>query len=328
MGSNRFWHIVSVVKERLYASLSCRVANNNLIRVTDPPYLSTRVHLAKSLFHTSPQPPPHLPRTPPLTTPAIDTFPHFPKIFFRNFPAQFPSTPLFPRYPYSGNQTLRSLARHFVTHSRLPHSAPVATPPPNRHSERSEESLFDHCVLRCPAPAKITQLSSRPQWRDRGNLNQPQIASTLRESSRTLRLCVRLFFAQTPCLPSNKPGSPSIFRATANPSPQNSNHSSAEIYEALSPQPRDIPAIKRALRNLLHYLATDGRTNPNCWATDLFFMSSTDWEFNWAEPELPEDLHNIFVKMSEALHDTVSAPEIASNFGCLPEQLLADLEKS
>ena len=101
-----------------------------------------------------------------------------------------------------------------------------------------------------------------------------------------------------------------------------------QIYEALSPQPRDIPAIKRALRNLLHYLATDGRTNPNCWATDLFFMSSTDWEFNWAEPELPEDLHNIFVKMSEALHDTVSAPEIASNFGCLPEQLLADLEKS
>jgi hypothetical protein len=29
MGSNRFWHIVSVVKERLFASLSSRVATNN-----------------------------------------------------------------------------------------------------------------------------------------------------------------------------------------------------------------------------------------------------------------------------------------------------------
>jgi hypothetical protein len=26
--------------------------------------------------------------------------------------------------------------------------------------------------------------------------------------------------------------------------------------------------------------------------------------------------------MGEALHDTVQAPEIAENFGCLPEQLL------
>src|ERR1700693_881965 len=100
MGSNRFWHIVSVVKERLYASLSCRVANNNLIRVTDPPYLSTRVHLLKSLFHTSPQPFPHLPRTPPLTTLTIDTFPHFPKFFFREFPAQNPLHSTFSKIPF------------------------------------------------------------------------------------------------------------------------------------------------------------------------------------------------------------------------------------
>jgi hypothetical protein len=101
-----------------------------------------------------------------------------------------------------------------------------------------------------------------------------------------------------------------------------------EIYQALCSEPRDIPTIKRALRNLLQYLATDGPTNPNCWATDLFFTSSTDWEFDWAEPEPPEDLHNIFAKMGEALHDTVSTPEIARNFGCPPAQLLADLEKS
>ena len=32
--------------------------------------------------------------------------------------------------------------------------------------------------------------------------------------------------------------------------------------------------------------------------------------------------HDILAMMSEALHDTVQAPEIAQNFGCLPEQLL------
>src|SRR5580692_6457313 len=99
MGSNRFWHIVSVVKERLYASLSCRVANNNPSRVTDPQYLSTRVHLPNSLFHTSPQPSPHLPRTPPLTIPTIDTFPHFPKILFRNFHAKNPLHSTFSKIP-------------------------------------------------------------------------------------------------------------------------------------------------------------------------------------------------------------------------------------
>jgi hypothetical protein len=126
MGSNRFWHIVSVVKERLYASLSCRVANNNLIRVTDPQYLSTRVHLAKSLFHTSPQPSPHLPRTPPLTTPTIDTFPHFSKFFSPNFPAPNSLHVTFSKIPLPKN---------------LPH--PNSPGPPLRHRINQFYSIFN-----------------------------------------------------------------------------------------------------------------------------------------------------------------------------------------
>jgi len=37
---------------------------------------------------------------------------------------------------------------------------------------------------------------------------------------------------------------------------------------------------------------------------------------------MPEDIHDVLAKMSEALHDTVQAPEIGENFGCLREQLL------
>jgi hypothetical protein len=100
-----------------------------------------------------------------------------------------------------------------------------------------------------------------------------------------------------------------------------------ETYQTLLSQPRDFSAIQRALQNLLQYLSAEGRTNANCWATDLFFLLCTGWERDWADPELPEPFNDIFSKMADALHDTVSAPEIARNFGCLPEQLLADLNR-
>jgi hypothetical protein len=100
-----------------------------------------------------------------------------------------------------------------------------------------------------------------------------------------------------------------------------------QAYDAISLQPRDLPAIKHALQNLLQYLAAAGRTNANCWATDLFFMNSQDWEAHWAEAALPAPLHDILAKISEALHDTVRNPEIAKNFACLPEQLLAELNR-
>ena len=42
----------------------------------------------------------------------------------------------------------------------------------------------------------------------------------------------------------------------------------------------------------------------------------------WVERNLPDPFHDIFADMSGALHDTISAPEIAENFDSTPEQLL------
>ncbi len=70
------------------------------------------------------------------------------------------------------------------------------------------------------------------------------------------------------------------------------------------------------------FLAGEGRTNANCWAVDLFFGLTQGWEHDWADQGLPENFHDVFSMMGEALHDTVRAPDVAQNFDCLPEQLL------
>jgi|SRR5215813_583810 len=46
-----------------------------------------------------------------------------------------------------------------------------------------------------------------------------------------------------------------------------------------------------------------------------------------SDQDLPEPLHDVFAMMGQALHDTVQSPEIAENFGCLPEQLLSQLRQ-
>ena len=61
--------------------------------------------------------------------------------------------------------------------------------------------------------------------------------------------------------------------------------------------------------------------------TDLFFGSDEGWEKDWSDQDLPEPLHDVFAMMGQALHDTVQSPEIAENFGCLPEQLLSQLRQ-
>ena len=83
--------------------------------------------------------------------------------------------------------------------------------------------------------------------------------------------------------------------------------------------------MKGSLQSLLEYLAGTGRTSANCWAVDLFFSESEGWERDWTEQELPDDFHDVLAMMGEALHDTVKSPDIAANFGCLPEQLLERL---
>jgi hypothetical protein len=71
----------------------------------------------------------------------------------------------------------------------------------------------------------------------------------------------------------------------------------------------------------LSYLSSaQGRTNANCCAVDSFLLLDGDWGVRWVE--LPPEFVEVFALMAEALHDTVSAPDVAENFGCTPEQIL------
>lgn len=94
------------------------------------------------------------------------------------------------------------------------------------------------------------------------------------------------------------------------------------VYQQLLAEPVDLAAVKRSLVELLTFLSGEGRSNANCWATDLFFALSQEWEKDWTEQNLPQNFHDVLATMGEALHDTIQAPDIAENFGCLPEQLL------
>ncbi len=95
------------------------------------------------------------------------------------------------------------------------------------------------------------------------------------------------------------------------------------VYFHVLSRPTDLVGLKKSLEQLLGFLAGEGRTNANCWAADLFFCL----HFEWAETALPEDFHNVFTKMGEALHDTVLAPRVARDYGCLPEQLLEGVRR-
>ena len=98
------------------------------------------------------------------------------------------------------------------------------------------------------------------------------------------------------------------------------------VHNEVITSPVNLPALKSSLVKLLQYLSGDGRTNANCRATDLFFCSD-DLEPVWSEQDLPEDFHTVLAMMGEALHDTVTSPDVARNFGCLPEQLLECAER-
>jgi hypothetical protein len=80
----------------------------------------------------------------------------------------------------------------------------------------------------------------------------------------------------------------------------------------------DVVAVKASLIALLEYLSSPvGRTDTNCCAVDSFFCLDDDLPLE----RLPESLHDVFAHM-DALHDTITAPQIAANFSSTPEQLL------
>jgi hypothetical protein len=94
------------------------------------------------------------------------------------------------------------------------------------------------------------------------------------------------------------------------------------VYGQVLTVPLNAVMLKQSLVKLLSFLDGEGRSNANCWAVDLFFALSQGWEGDWAEVNLPENFHDVLAMMGEALHDTIHGPDIARNFGCLPEQLL------
>jgi hypothetical protein len=98
------------------------------------------------------------------------------------------------------------------------------------------------------------------------------------------------------------------------------------VHNDVATSPVNLLALKNSLMELLQYLSGEGRTSANCWAADLFFCSD-DGEHHWSDQDLPDDFHDVLAKMGEALHDTVTSPGVASNFGCLPEQLLECAER-
>ena len=100
----------------------------------------------------------------------------------------------------------------------------------------------------------------------------------------------------------------------------------AAVYtEVVSPEP-DLGALQRALEALLVFLSSSaGRTNANCVAADHFFMLNDRWERDWEH--LPDQFQDILGMLGDALHDTVSAPEVAENFDNTPEQLLRRLRQ-
>ncbi len=90
------------------------------------------------------------------------------------------------------------------------------------------------------------------------------------------------------------------------------------LQSVLAKDVLDLKQLKQSLIDLFDYLSSkSGRTDENCSAVDSFFM----FDDLWVERNLPVTFHDIFADMP-GLHDTVSAPEIAANFGCTPEQLL------
>lgn len=91
------------------------------------------------------------------------------------------------------------------------------------------------------------------------------------------------------------------------------------VQAALANVPLNLEVLKNSLIALLEYLSSqEGRTDQNCHAVDSYFLHDD----LWVKSNLPDSFHSIFADMSGALHDTVSAPDIAKNFDSTPEQLL------
>ncbi|MBN1362571.1 MAG: hypothetical protein JW993_18385 [Sedimentisphaerales bacterium] len=96
------------------------------------------------------------------------------------------------------------------------------------------------------------------------------------------------------------------------------------IDTILSAPPVNLAELKASVVMLLAHLASaEGKSEANLRAVDLCFCLDE----TWPGLELPGDFEALFADIGGALHDTLSHPEIASNFESTPEQLLARAKK-
>ena len=96
------------------------------------------------------------------------------------------------------------------------------------------------------------------------------------------------------------------------------------VRDAVFASPIDLATVKTSLMAVFEYLSSPvGRTDANCCAVDGFFYLDDDLPLE----RLSDSLQDVFGHM-DALHDTITAPDIAENFSSTPEQLLGRVRNS
>lgn len=91
------------------------------------------------------------------------------------------------------------------------------------------------------------------------------------------------------------------------------------LHSSLVHTPVQLADVRAAIIGVTEFLSSPiGRTDANCRAVDFFLMQDEAWDAGL----LPESYVDVLNDMSGALHDTVTAPDIAANFESTPEQLL------
>ncbi|MCP3681315.1 MAG: hypothetical protein GY861_01370 [bacterium] len=98
----------------------------------------------------------------------------------------------------------------------------------------------------------------------------------------------------------------------------------AELHTVAIRVPINLHAVHAATIAILEFLVIPkNRTDANCVTVDSVLMYD---DALWDRLEALEDSHSklnsVIADMAGALHDTVSAPEIAANVESTPEQLL------
>jgi hypothetical protein len=92
-------------------------------------------------------------------------------------------------------------------------------------------------------------------------------------------------------------------------------------------RPVGVSQLRAQVESLLVFLSSPaGRTDRNCQVVDSTLMRDDElWDAVEEIESADLALADVLRDMAGALHDTVSAPQVAANFDSTPEQLLSRL---